>query len=144
MACFARYIIVDIRVGGVLADTAQHSAPSARVVSSYGGCGTRSSYNIVASKLNKHVTGFGSPEILLLDFVTCFLVPFPLVTITVYCMLACTAAVSCPLSSSHQASALTGILLRNGDYIFVFCHLRGHVGVTSPLAPHLVLGRIVT
>lgn len=58
------------------------------MVSSYGGCGTRSSYNIVASKLDKHVTGFASPEILLLDFVTCFLVPFPLVTITVYCMLA--------------------------------------------------------
>ena len=42
------------------------------------------------------------------------------IAISDYCSLlhACTAAVSCLLSSSHQASALTGILLRNGDYVF--------------------------
>ena len=54
------------------------------------------------------------------------------IAISDYCSLlhACTAAVSCLLSISHQASALTGIFLPNGDYVFVFCHLRGHAGVT--------------
>ena len=42
----------------------------------------------------------------------------------------CVSAVSRPLSSSHQSSDTTGIMLRNGEYVFaisvVMLELRNH------------------